>query len=281
MNRLLFFGIVCLLYKQNVCAQFISLNDKAKYSVGYEMSYRLEEGKSQLVDEICVLDVGSRVSCFHSRKEDRASEILDSIGRNGISPYATGELLRERGYKGARMSSKVVKNYPQKGNLLYEISVLKSFHCEEPMPKMDWKFIKGDTTICGYACKKATSSFRGRHWTAWYAPKIPISDGPWKLHGLPGLILCAYEDKGDFRFLCNEIRNGDNSEIKMWDKKSQKCSLSKIIELQRLSIEDRTRLSETVMGLRMRVYDNKGKLETDEGRKACLIEVLPNDKKKK
>ncbi len=41
----------------------------------------------------------------------------------------------------------------------------------------------------------ATSDFRGRHWTAWFATDIPVSDEPWKLGGLPGLILKAY-DKG-------------------------------------------------------------------------------------
>ena len=58
-----------------------------------------------------------------------------------------------------------------------------------------WTMTDSTREVLGYTCQQATADFRGRHWTAWFATDIPVSDGPWKLGGLPGLILEAY-DKG-------------------------------------------------------------------------------------
>ena len=58
-----------------------------------------------------------------------------------------------------------------------------------------WTMTDSTREVLGYMCQQATTDFRGRHWTAWFATDIPVSDGPWKLGGLPGLILEAY-DKG-------------------------------------------------------------------------------------
>jgi GLPGLI family protein len=48
--------------------------------------------------------------------------------------------------------------------------------------------------------QKAMGDFRGRRYTAWFNPSIPIPDGPWKLRGLPGLIMEAYDEKKQVRF---------------------------------------------------------------------------------
>ena len=61
----------------------------------------------------------------------------------------------------------------------------------EPYSELVWEI--GDTTkiVLGYECIKATTNYHGREWTVWFSPEIPIQDGPWKLRGLPGLILEA------------------------------------------------------------------------------------------
>lgn len=81
----------------------------------------------------------------------------------------------------------------------------KYFIINENLPDFNWKIENETKEILGYQCKKATMTFRGRNYTAWFAPKIPISDGPWKFSGLPGLILEITDDNLKIRIEANKI----------------------------------------------------------------------------
>lgn len=65
----------------------------------------------------------------------------------------------------------------------------------EKRVKINWSFHPETKTFGGITAHKATGYFRGRTYTAWYTKKIPLPYGPWKLQGLPGLILEAYDEK--------------------------------------------------------------------------------------
>lgn len=77
---------------------------------------------------------------------------------------------------------------------------------KESVPDIDWKITSEKKKIGGYECIKATADFAGRKWEAWFTQKIPISLGPWKLGGLPGLILEARDSKLDFIYKLKELR---------------------------------------------------------------------------
>ena len=64
-----------------------------------------------------------------------------------------------------------------------------------------WTIVDSTREVLGYTCQQATAEFRGRRWTAWFATDIPVSDGPWKLGGLPGLILEAYDKGHQYTFI--------------------------------------------------------------------------------
>ena len=63
-----------------------------------------------------------------------------------------------------------------------------------------WTMTDSTREVLGYTCQQATADFRGRRWTAWFTTDIPVSDGPWKLGGLPGLILEAYDEGHQYTF---------------------------------------------------------------------------------
>lgn len=60
---------------------------------------------------------------------------------------------------------------------------------EESYPQQQWVLTGKQQEILGYHCQQATCHWRGRDYVAWFAPEIPVRMGPWKLGGLPGLIL--------------------------------------------------------------------------------------------
>lgn len=80
-----------------------------------------------------------------------------------------------------------------------------SVEYEEPLPQFEWELMEAVDTIAGYTCSTAKTSFRGREWTVWFTMEIPISAGPWKFNGLPGLILKAQDDKLDYIWECQSI----------------------------------------------------------------------------
>lgn len=87
----------------------------------------------------------------------------------------------------------------------------------EPYSELIWEI--GDSTkiVLGYECVKATTSYHGREWTAWFSPEIPIQDGPWKLQGLPGLILEAVESDGHHSFVAVGIEQSNQPILPVYD----------------------------------------------------------------
>ena len=66
-------------------------------------------------------------------------------------------------------------------------------YVKEKTPKIDWKISSETKAIGPHQAYKATGDFRGRTYTAWFTTDIPLPYGPWKLQGLPGIILEAYD----------------------------------------------------------------------------------------
>lgn len=78
--------------------------------------------------------------------------------------------------------------------------------------KIDWKIKKDTLSFSAIRCQMATANYKGRNWIAWFAPELPFQSGPWKLQGLPGLIIEAYDTKKEVQFKfagIEKVKEGD------------------------------------------------------------------------
>lgn len=87
----------------------------------------------------------------------------------------------------------------------YYPMLFKSFLVGENIKKIHWQITTVSKKIGVYNTIKAIGIYRGRKYEAWFAPEIPVPFGPWKLQGLPGLILEAQDEKM-FKFKLKEIK---------------------------------------------------------------------------
>lgn len=71
---------------------------------------------------------------------------------------------------------------------------------EDTLSNFVWKITNEKKQILNYNCKKATTSFRGRDFEAWYTEDVPLKNGPWKFCGLPGLIVRVLDTKNIYTF---------------------------------------------------------------------------------
>lgn len=109
--------------------------------------------------------------------------------------------------------------YPSKGMLTQVINLDAAgvFQYTENVPNLKWSLHSDHKNILGYDCQKATCNFRGRNYEAWFAMAIPMSYGPWKLQGLPGLILEAYDTKNEYHFTATGIEKAKEKQPITWN----------------------------------------------------------------
>jgi len=90
--------------------------------------------------------------------------------------------------------------FPVEKKMIRIEGLFNAYLIAEAFPVVDWH-ISSDTAIKGgLHCQKATAHFMGRNYIAWFCPSLPLHAGPWKLNGLPGVIVEAYDAKKEVQF---------------------------------------------------------------------------------
>lgn len=193
--------VVYLLFLTSLAVQATArepMIDRAHMKCLYRYVYTFDTLKNELRDDLLILQIGKEVSKCYSYYTFQC----DSLQRTPDGAKVWSELFRRAiekdgiygDFPHVRMSTYVYKNYPTGQMTITDRISSQGYRYADSLHAQTWTM--GDSTreVLGYICQQATSDFRGRLWTAWFATDIPVSDGPWKLGGLPGLILKAYDE---------------------------------------------------------------------------------------
>lgn len=143
-----------------------------------------------------------------------ATEYIDSLQSTPEGEAKYREMSRSA-FSGGKMDKMprrdgryyVVKSNSSGSMTCYDVNGLEKYRVEELLPQWEWQITDSIKSILGYECILATTNFHGREWNAWFSPEIPVANGPWKLGGLPGLILEASESNGLYKFTATGLQH--------------------------------------------------------------------------
>lgn len=230
--------VYCLLFALFTSHAGAQEIDSIRLRINYASQFKKWDNSKKRTSDEQILDIGEKTSKFYSLWETRNKEIRDSVLALGGRVQDVQNALGKVGYPRSYQYYVVYKNYPEKGKLTFTDQDYIYYKYEETLEKPRWQILADEKTVVGYQCQKARTDFRGRTWIVWFAIDIPVSDGPWKLCGLPGLILEAEDKKGEFSFKCIGLKNMDKGTISMPKEKYTKCSRESLKKIMIKSIKD-------------------------------------------
>ena len=166
--------------------------DHALYRAYYLKQYRDDPADPQAYHWMQILQIGRS----HQAYLDYGALRYDSIWNASVKArkkYGEFEAESDAAYKATLSHLKLIFDRSKGMINAHEKIFINKYHYTEPIPQLQWTMARGDSTILGYPCHKATTHFRGRDYIAWYTEEIPFPYGPFKFGGLPGLITCIYD----------------------------------------------------------------------------------------
>lgn len=161
----------------------------------YELTFKPKKDSAKLDKVMMILDITKDKSIFRDYTmvaQDSTLKIqVENMQKSGVFKDLSKMVTMPK------FSEKIYKFYPDM-KVQYVERISSGF---TPMnigynddTKFDWKILNEKEKIGTYNTQKATTEFGGRKWTAWFSSEIPLQDGPYKFHGLPGLIVKIEDD---------------------------------------------------------------------------------------
>ncbi|AZA86943.1 GLPGLI family protein [Chryseobacterium shandongense] len=168
-----------------------------KMSFFYDVKYRLnKEIPDQFISNIMILDLVDKNSIFRERIDRNA----DSLKMNNSFPMLSSGFENQFYVKKDLSNSKISKIITN-GQFNYLLPIHEN---------LKWNIYSEKKKIGIYNCQKAKTAYGDREWTAWFTNDIPVNDGPYIFHDLPGLIITITDNDEDYNFNLIQIKKSAN-----------------------------------------------------------------------
>ena len=172
------------------------------------------QGQTETIDStqfVAVYDYECRTQNDEAASITDRMQLVVQVGRTVTKsmPYSAYPVYDDNskpdvaaGFQEALMHMPTVwTGYPNGQTTVREFIFPHDYEGYEPTPDIAWTLSDDTLTVSGYLCQQATATHRGVEWHVWYTDEIPSSAGPWRLRGLPGLIVEAKSEAHTFRLV--------------------------------------------------------------------------------
>lgn len=152
----------------------------------YDVEYKKDSTQNSITKENYHLDIESKIVKYYPRD----FYIGDSLVTNNL-PITDGSKFNTSHIITHQLGSADHNYYDVLENVVLKLSSKNT---------QNWKLTNEKKKVKDLNMQKATTNWGGRNWTAWFTTDIPFQEGPYKFHGLPGLITELYDDKNNYKF---------------------------------------------------------------------------------
>lgn len=213
------------------------------YPTEYEIQYSLEysifgDNLDTKQTEVLYLFSSPQSSVFMNHNTAKADEIHTNIERMLKSGSVD---MNKAGQRTSDFPLEIYKNLHEGKTIVKDKLANKNYVYEESLVPFKWNITSESKDYAGYQVQKATTSFAGRDYEAWFTMEIPLPDGPYVFSGLPGLIVELYDTQNHYHFSLLSVEKLE--EPKDWElgkteevsKEAYKKIRAKVLEIKKSS----------------------------------------------
>lgn len=196
---------------------------KAQYKEWHKINNAIKD-TSYVSENKYVLQIGRGASYYYDpqtyyvdslENDPSGKAIRDQAMHDALQEFMnTGAdafgIMREKGLL-AESRYKNQKDFQSKTITVWNSDGGDHYQYEVDMSDLNWEICDSTKIILNYDCNLATADYHGRRWNAWFAPEVAVQEGPWQLCGLPGLILEAETEDGEYGFEITGLQQCDES----------------------------------------------------------------------